>query len=326
MAATWTTQNEHWPHATYQRLPEMHITASFVLTQFMGYLSLGVLCAGQENPWCCCSQSPCLLCSAGYWQCSACCGGASAPLFQGALRSEKSAFYWYPCCCFSKLSQVLILNTCLAKARRLRLLSAHLSFLHPCLAGSATSPGGAPGTRTWGWEMLHILLLMCHFAMLHHVGLSKHFCCSGLCRAGEDLKLLLTAALYPSVSCWVMPFLLHTIAHLNTTEMPSKRVLPFPSRHRKCLHFEESYKMTDWWNSWGRRQGFLSHSATQFLANWSFLPFIITQTAGTCIFPAGFRPPLYYIPYQQRKDIDLILRKYKKNYRKISSHHKHPNG
>lgn len=41
MAATWSTLNEHWPHATYQRLPEAHITAGFILTQYMGHLSLG---------------------------------------------------------------------------------------------------------------------------------------------------------------------------------------------------------------------------------------------------------------------------------------------
>lgn len=41
MAATWNTLNEHWPHATYQRLPEVHMTGSFVLTQYVGHLSLG---------------------------------------------------------------------------------------------------------------------------------------------------------------------------------------------------------------------------------------------------------------------------------------------
>lgn len=137
-----------------------------------------------------------------------------------------------------------------------------------------------------------------------------------LCRAGEDLKLLLTDVLYPFGSCWVMSFLLCTTEYLNITEMPGRSVFPFSFQHRKCPHFEESYKMSDWWNSWGRRQGFLFYSATQFLANWPSLLFI-TQTAETCIFPALFRPPLYYIPYHQWKDIDLVLRKYKKNYRKI---------
>lgn len=41
MAAPWTTLNEHWPHATYQWLPEAHITAGFVPAQYMGQLNLG---------------------------------------------------------------------------------------------------------------------------------------------------------------------------------------------------------------------------------------------------------------------------------------------
>lgn len=35
--------------------------------------------------------------------------------------------------------------------------------------------------------------------MFYHAGLSKHFCCNGLCRAGKDSKLLLTV-----VSLWFM--------------------------------------------------------------------------------------------------------------------------
>lgn len=34
-------QTEHWPHATYQCLPEVHITGSFVLTQYVEHLRLG---------------------------------------------------------------------------------------------------------------------------------------------------------------------------------------------------------------------------------------------------------------------------------------------
>lgn len=188
MATPWTTLKEHWPHATYQQLPEAHITAGFNTVHGTSK-PWRLVCIGQENPWHHCSQNPCLLHS------------ASHPLFEVALPSEKSGFYWYSCCCVFKLPQVPILNTCLAKVQRSRLLSAHLSFLHLYLAGSSTPPGGAPGTCIWGWEMLYILLLKCHSAVLHHAGLSKHFCCNGLCRAGEDLKLLLTAV-------WTLWFML----------------------------------------------------------------------------------------------------------------------
>lgn len=137
-----------------------------------------------------------------------------------------------------------------------------------------------------------ILLLKCHSAMLHHADLSKHFCCNGLCRA---------------------------VAHLSITEMSGERIFPFFFPTQKV---EGSYKMSDLMKLMGQEAGLcLPPSNTD--AYWSSL-LLITQTAETCIFPDRFRPLLYYTPYHQWKDIDLVLRKYKKNYRKISSHHKHP--
>lgn len=87
MAATWSTLNEHWPHATYQRLPEAQITASFILTQYMGHLSLGdCFVQARKIP-----DTPALRvlgCYAVLFTTSpffACCGGASPPLFEATL-------------------------------------------------------------------------------------------------------------------------------------------------------------------------------------------------------------------------------------------------
>lgn len=130
--------------------------------------------------------------------------------------------------------------------------------------------------------MLYILLLKCHSATLHHIGLSKHFCCNGSVQGWRRLKAATHRCI---VSLWfLLGYVIPTVHYWILKHYRNAR--------QKCLpFFFPTQKVPTFWriiqNVWlmklmGQEAG-LSLLATQFLANWSSLLFI-TQTAETCIF------------------------------------------